>query len=201
MIVVGLTGSIGMGKSATAEIFAEAGVPVYDADAEVRRLYAAGGAAVAPVEAAFPGVTVDGAIDRGRLGERVLGHPEALQSLNAIVWPLMGEARRAFFTAAEAAAAPIVVLDIPLLLETGGERNVDKVVVVSAPAATQRQRVLDRPSMSQAKFEALLAAQMADADKRAKADFVVDTSRGFDDARAQVKAILAALRATAEQGH
>jgi dephospho-CoA kinase len=201
VIIVGLTGSIGMGKSVTAGMFAEAGVPVYDADAEVRRLYAAGGAAVAPVEAAFPGVTVDGAIDRGRLGERVLGHPDALESLNAIVWPLMGEARRAFFEAAGEAKAEIVVLDIPLLLETGGERNVDKVVVVSAPAATQRERVLARPGMTGAKFEAVLAAQMGDADKRAKADFVVDTSGGFDDTRRQVEAILAALRKAAEQGH
>ena len=201
MIVVGLTGSIGMGKSATATMFAEAGAPVYDADAEVRRLYAAGGAAVAPVEAAFPGVTVDGAVDRGRLGERVLGHPEALARLNAIVWPLMGEARAAFFKAAKDAGAPIVVLDIPLLLETGGERNVDKVVVVSAPESMQRERVLARDGMTEAKFEAVLAAQMPDADKRAKADFVVDTSGGFDDARAQVKAILAALRTDAKQAH
>jgi dephospho-CoA kinase len=194
MIVIGLTGSVGMGKSATAAMFAEAGVPVYDADAEVRRLYAPGGAAVAKVEEAFPGVVVDGAVDRGRLGERVLGDPDALARLNAIVWPLMGEARAEFFRHAREAGAEVAVLDIPLLLETGGERNVDKVVVVSAPAEVQRRRVLGRPGMTPAKFDALLAAQMPDADKRARADFVVDTSQDFDHARRQVHAILDGLR-------
>jgi dephospho-CoA kinase len=201
VIVIGLTGSVGMGKSTSAAMFADAGAPVYDADAEVRRLYASGGAAVAPVEAEFPGVTVDGAIDRGRLSERVLGDPAALTRLNAIVWPLMGEARAAFFKAAEAAGAAVAVLDIPLLLETGGERNVDKVVVVSAPAAMQRDRVLSRPGMTRAKFDALLAAQMPDADKRSGADFIIDTGGSLDDTRAQVKAILAALRGTGEAGH
>jgi dephospho-CoA kinase len=195
VIVIGLTGSVGMGKSTTAAMFAEAGAPVYDADAEVRRLYAPGGAAVDKVEAAFPGVVVDGAVDRGRLGERVLGDPEALARLNAIVWPLMGEARAEFFRQARDAGAEVVVLDIPLLLETGGERNVDKVVVVSAPADDQRRRVLGRPGMTEAKFEALLVAQMPDAGKRAKADFTIDTSGGFDDARRQVHAVLQALGA------
>lgn len=194
MIVIGLTGSVGMGKSATAAMFADAGIPVYDADAEVRRLYAPGGAAVAKVEAAFPGVVVDGAVDRGRLGERVLGDPEALARLNAIVWPLMGEARAEFFRRARESGAEVAVLDIPLLLETGGERSVDKVVVVSAPSALQRRRVLGRPGMTPAKFEALLAAQMPDADKRARADFVVDTSQDFDHARRQVQTILDTLR-------
>lgn len=197
MIVIGLTGSVGMGKSATAAMFAEAGAPVYDADAEVRRLYAKGGAAVARVEAAFPGVVVDGAVDRSRLGERVLGDPDALARLNAIVWPLMGEARAEFFRQARASGAEVAVLDIPLLLESGGERNVDKVVVVSAPAELQRQRVLARPGMTVAKFEAILGAQMADADKRARADFVIDTSQDFDHARRQVRQILDALRARA----
>jgi dephospho-CoA kinase len=201
MIVIGLTGSVGMGKSATAAMFAKAGAPVYDADAEVRRLYEPGGAAVAKVEAAFPGVTVAGAIDRGRLGERVLGAPEALSRLNSIVWPLMGEGRRAFFAGAQAAGADIVVLDIPLLLETGGERNVDKVVVVSAPPDMQRERVLARPGMTEAKFEAIMAAQMPDVDKRAKADFVIDTSRGLADARRQVRGVLDALRGTAKPAH
>lgn len=201
MIVVGLTGSIGMGKSATAAMFAEAGVPVYDADAEVHRLYSAGGAAVSAVEAAFPGVVVDGAVNRGRLGARVLGDPAALARLNAIVHPLVGEARKAFFERARAAGADVVVLDIPLLFETGGEKRVDKVVVVSAPAAIQRRRVLARPGMTPARFDALLAAQTPDAEKRAKADFVIDTSRDFDQARAQVQTILAALRAGAEAGH
>jgi dephospho-CoA kinase len=133
MIVIGLTGSIGMGKSTTAQMFEERGVPVYDADAEVRALYAAGGAAVGPIETAFPGVSRDGAIDRGLLGDRVLGKPEALERLNQIVWPMMGAARQAFFQRARDNNTPMVVLDVPLLLETGGEKNVDAVVVVSAP--------------------------------------------------------------------
>jgi len=201
MIVIGLTGSVGMGKSATAARFAEAGAPVYDADAEVRRLYAPGGAAVDPVEAAFPGVVVDGAVDRGRLGEQVLGRPEALAKLNAIVHPLMKGARDAFFSRARASGAAIVVLDIPLLFETGGERGVDKTVVVSAPPEMQRARVLARPGMTEAKLAALLAAQTPDEQKRARADFVIDTSLGFERARKQVKDILAALRAGGETAH
>jgi dephospho-CoA kinase len=201
MIVVGLTGSIGMGKSATAAMFAEAGAPVYDADAEVRRLYAPGGDAVAKVEAAFPGVVVDGAVDRGRLGERVLGDPAALARLNGIVHPLMGAARAEFFRRAQESGADLVVLDIPLLFETGGERNVDKVVVVSAPEAVQRERVLARPGVTPEKFAAILAAQVPDDEKRARADFVVDTSQGFDHARRQVTSILAALRAGREAAH
>jgi dephospho-CoA kinase len=201
VIVVALTGSVGMGKSSTAGMFAEEGVPVYDADEEVRRLYAPGGAAVANVEAEFPGVVVDGAVDRGRLGERVLGDPAALAKLNSIVHPLMGEARAEFFRRARETKAPIVVLDIPLLFETGGERNADKVVVVSAPADIQRKRVLGRPGMTEAKFAALLAAQVPDAEKRARADFVVDTSQDFDHARRQVKAILHALRGGGEAAH
>lgn len=200
MIVVGLTGSIGMGKSTTAGLFAAAGAPVYDADAEVRRLYAAGGAAVAPVEAAFPGVTVDGAVDRGRLGDRVLGDPAALARLNGIVWPLMGQAREAFFEAARDAGAPVVVLDIPLLYETGGERGVDCVVVVSAPEEMQSARVLARPGMTQAKLEAIRAAQTPDAEKRARADYVIDTSRGLAFAKDQVRTILQALKARCETG-
>lgn len=199
MITVGLTGSIGMGKSTTAQMFAEAGAPVYDADAEVRRLYAPGGGAVAAVEAAFPGVVVDGGVDRGRLAERVLGDPAALAKLNGVVWPLMGAARAAFFGKARANASEIVVLDIPLLLETGGEKTVDVVVVVSAPAEVQKDRVLSRPGMTKARFDAIFAAQMRDAEKRAKADFIVDTDRGLDSARAQVTAILAVLRQRAKQ--
>jgi dephospho-CoA kinase len=199
MIVVGLTGSVGMGKSTTAQMFADAGAPVYDADAEVHRLYARGGAAVPLIEAAFPGVVKDGAVDRALLRERVLGDPEALARLNGIVWPLMGAARADFFDRARAANAQVVVLDIPLLLETGGEKNVDAVVVVSAPADMQRQRVLARPGMSPAKFEAILAAQMPDADKCARAHFVVDTSQGLKPARRQVESIMAALRERAKQ--
>jgi len=199
MIVVGLTGSIGMGKSTTAQMFADAGAPVYDADAEVRRLYARGGAAAPLVEAAFPGVMIDGAIDRGLLAERVLGDPEALARLNGLVWPLMGAARAEFFDRARAAAAEVVVLDIPLLLETGGEKNVDAVVVASAPAPMQRDRVLARDGMTPEKFAAILAAQMPDADKRARAHYVVDTSQGMEPARRQVEAILTALRERAKQ--
>ncbi len=197
MIIVGLTGSIGMGKSTTAAMFAEAGALVYDADAEVRRLYAPGGAAVEVVEAAFPGVVSAGAVDRGRLGARVLGDPEALARLNGIVWPLMAGARADFFARAEDATAPFVVLDIPLLFETGGEKNVDVTVVVTAPAEMQRERVLARPGMTQARFAAILAAQTPDAEKRRRADFVVDTSRGLDAARDQVRAIVSALRTRA----
>jgi dephospho-CoA kinase len=190
MITLGLTGSIGMGKSATAAMFAAEGCPVYDADAEVHRIYAAGGPAVEPVEAAFPGVVRDGAIDRARLSERVLNDAEAFQRLNGIVWPLLGAARREFFRQAEADQVPIVVLDIPLLFETGGDRRVDAVAVVSAPADLQRARAFERPGMTEEKFRALIAKQMPDEEKRRRADFVVDSSQGPDYARAQVHAIL-----------
>ena len=195
MIIVGLTGSIGMGKSTTTTMFKDAGIPVYDADAAVHALYAPGGAAVAPIEAAFPGVVKDGAVDRGELGARVLGDPAALKMLESIVHPLVGMNRIGFFEDAKAANADIVVLDIPLLFETGGQKNVDAVVVVSAPAELQRERVLARPGMSVEKFEAILAKQTPDAEKRERADFVVDTSRGLDAARDQVTAIIAKLRA------
>ena len=194
MITLGLTGSIGMGKSATAQMFVEEGCPVYDADAEVHRVYAKGGAAVGPVEAAFPGVAEAGAINRAKLSDRVVGDHAAMDRLNAIVWPLLGAARREFFRKAEEDGAPIVVLDIPLLFETGGERNMDAVVVVSAPADVQRERVLAREGMSEAKLDGILARQMADEEKRARAHFVVDTSRGFEHARQQVRAIVAELK-------
>jgi dephospho-CoA kinase len=191
MFVIGLTGSLAMGKSTTAQFFRDAGVPVHDADATVHRLYA--GAAVAPIEAAFPGSAVDGRIDRARLAARVLDDPAALKRLEAIVHPMVREAEIAFLREAEARGEKIVVLDIPLLLETGGDRRVDAVVVVSAPREVQRARVLERPGMSQDKLDALLARQMADAEKRRRADFVVDTSQGFEAARAQVRAILDAV--------
>lgn len=194
MIILGLTGSIGMGKSTTSAMFEAEGVPVYDSDAAVHALYAPGGAAVAPVEAAFPGVVVDGAIDRVRLSARVLGNPEALKALEVIVHPLVGSDRIAFFEKAAAAGKDIVVLDVPLLYETGGDKRVDKVVVVSAPAEVQRARVMARPDMDAAKFEAILARQLPDAEKRARADFVIDTSQGLEPARQQVRAILRALR-------
>ncbi len=201
MIRVGVTGSIGMGKSTTTAMFRQAGCPVYDADAEVHRLYSPGGPAVAPVEAAFPGVTVDGAIDRARLSQYVLGDPQALKRLNAIVWPLVGAARADFIRQAESAGAPFAIFDIPLLYETGGEKSVDVVVVVSAPADVQRERVLARPGMTEQKFAAILAAQTPDDEKRARADFVVDAGAGLDSARTQVTGIIAALRARAKQAN
>jgi dephospho-CoA kinase len=195
MITLGLTGSIGMGKSATSAMFAEEGCPVYDADAEVHKLYAVGGAAVAPVAAAFPGVEENGAINRAKLSARLVGDDAAFKRLTTgIVYPLMGAARRAFFEKAEADKVDIVVLDIPLLFETGGERNVDAVVVVSAPAEMQRARVLARADMNEAKLDDILARQMADVEKRARAHFVVDTGRGFDAAREKVRYIISELR-------
>jgi dephospho-CoA kinase len=188
MFILGLTGSVGMGKSATAQMFADEGVPVHDADAAVHALYE--GAAVAPIEAAFPGTTANGKVDRLILGERVIGHPEEIRRLEEIVHPLVAKARDAFLEQAERAGARIAVLDIPLLYETGGEKLCDAVVVVSAPAEIQRERVLRRTGMTDAKFDAILAKQMPDAEKRARADFVVDTSKGFDAARAQVRDIL-----------
>ena len=194
MITVGLTGSIGMGKSATGQMFVEEGCPVYDADAEVHRLYARGGAAVGPVEAAFPGVEEGGAINRAKLADKVVGDHAAMDRLNRIVHPLVGGGRREFFRKAEEARAEIVVLDIPLLFETGGERNMDAVVVVSAPADVQRARVLAREGMSEAKLDGILARQMNNEEKRARAHFVVETGRGFDVARQQVRAIVAELK-------
>lgn len=191
MIVIGLTGSVGMGKSATARMFAEAGIPVHDADAAVHRLYE--GDAVAPIEAAFPGVTRAGKVDREKLGARVLNDAAALKRLEAIVHPLVRLEERQFLEAAAAGGAHCAVLDIPLLFETGADRRVDVVVVVSAPLEEQRSRVLARPGMTEAKFESVLAKQLPDTEKRARADFVVDTSQGFDSARAQVRGILQAL--------
>ena len=195
MKVIGLTGSIGMGKSTTAAMFREAGVPVYDADAAVHGLYDEGGAAVGPVGEAFPGVVKDGKVDREALRQAVLGKPEELKRLNAIVHPLVGRDRSGFFEEATAAGADMVVLDIPLLFETGGHANMDAVVVASAPAEMQRERVLARPGMSPERLDAILAQQMADAEKRARAHFVVDTSKGLEPARAQVAEIIAAIRA------
>ena len=196
MIIVGLTGSIGMGKSTTSAMFQAEGVPVYDADAAVHALYAKGGAAVTPVEAAFPGVVVDGAIDRAKLSAQVVGKPEALKRLEAVVHPLVGESRKVFFEAAAAVNAPLVILDIPLLFETGGERNVTAVVVVSAPEAVQRERVMARPDMTAEKLDAILARQLPDTEKRARADIVIDTSKGLDSAREQVRAAIAKLLAS-----
>jgi dephospho-CoA kinase len=188
MFILGLTGSVGMGKTTTARFFAEEGVPVHDADAVVHRLYE--NEAVAAVEAAFPGATAGGKIDRRKLAARVLDNPAALQRLEDIIHPLVRESEARFLTAAEAAGAKVAVLDIPLLFETGGEQRVDAVVVVSAPDEVQRARVLKRSGMTAEKLDALLARQLPDEDKRRRADFLVDTSRGFDAARAQVREIL-----------
>ena len=191
MFVLGLTGSIGMGKSTTARFFADAGVPVYDADAAVHRLYE--GEAVAPIEAAFPGTTIAGKVDRTRLAARVVEDPAALQRLEEIVHPLVRDAEMRFLAQAEASGHAVAVLDIPLLLETEGDRRVDAIVVVTAPSDVQRQRILERPGMTAEKLDALLARQISDAEKRRRADFIVDSSQGFDAARAQVHAILRAI--------
>ncbi len=191
MIVLGLTGSIGMGKSTTAKMFAEEGVPVHDSDLAVHRLYA--GAAAPKIEAAFPGTVKDGVVDRTILAAKVLGDAEAIRRLEAIVHPLVRAEADAFLKRNRDAGAPVVVLDIPLLFETGGRARVDKVVVVTAPADIQRRRVLARPGMTNEKFEAILARQTPDADKRRMADFVVDTGAGMDAARQAVRAIVAEL--------
>jgi dephospho-CoA kinase len=190
MFVIGLTGSIAMGKSTTARLFAEAGVPVHDSDATVHKLYE--NEAVAPIEAMFPGTTKDGKVDRAALAQRVLGDAAALKRLEQIVHPLVREASQRFLNEAEAAGAEVVVLDIPLLFETGGERRVDAVVVVSAPAEMQRARVLER-GVAAAQLDAMLARQIPDVEKRARADFVVDSSQGVEHARDQVNSILTAV--------
>ena len=200
MIVLGLTGSIGMGKSTTAALFREAGVPVHDADAAVARLYAEGGEAVDPVGRAFPMAVVSGAIDRERLSALVLGNPDSLKRLEAIVHPMVRKDRLRFLEEARASGTPVVVLEIQLLFEVGAEDEVDAVVVVSAPAPLQRERVLLRPAMTAEKFERILARQIPDAEKQLRADFIVDTSRGVDAARSQVRQILAQILAPGWRG-
>jgi dephospho-CoA kinase len=188
MFLLGLTGSVAMGKSTTARFFAEEGVPVHDADQVVHRLYE--GDAVPVIEAAFPGTTADGKVDRVKLGSRVMGDLAALRQLEAIVHPMVQDAEARFLAEAEAKGVPVALLDIPLLFETGGEARVDAVVVATAPAEVQRARVLERPGMTEQRLQAMLARQMPDSEKRRRADFIVDTSRGFEDARAQVQEIL-----------
>ena len=197
MILVGLTGSIGMGKSTVARMFVDEGVPAYDADDAVHAMYRPGGAAVESVGEAFPGVVVDGAIDRDLLSKAVLNNSEALRRLEAIVHPLVGGMQMAFLQAAQDAGSGLVILDIPLLFEKGGEKRVDVTVVVSAPADVQRARVLRRAGMTAEKFESILAKQTPDIEKRARADFVIDTGGSLEATRAQVKAVLAALSSTA----
>ncbi len=191
MILLGLTGSVGMGKSTTAAMFAARGVPVFDSDAAVHRLYR--GEAVAAVEEAFPGVSRDGGIDREALGQRVVSDPAAMRRLEAIVHPLVRAERERFVAAAREAVATLVVLDVPLLYETGGDNEVDAVVLVSAPLAVQKARVLARPGMTEARFTAILAKQMPDAAKRRRARFVIETGKGLEAAERQVEAVIAAL--------
>ena len=199
MFVLGLTGSLGMGKSTTAGFFAELGVPVHDADATVHRLYKA--EAVSPIEAAFPGTTANGEVDREKLAKRVLDDPAAIKKLEGIVHPLVRAAEEHFLTEAEKKNARVAVLDIPLLFETGGDRRCDAVVVVSAPEDVQRARIFERPGMTAQKFSAIAANQMPDAEKRKRADFTVDTSKGFDAARAQVREILARVATMPKRRH
>jgi len=196
--VLGLTGSIGMGKSATADLFRKLGVPVHDADATVHRLYR--GRAAPLIEQAFPGTVADGAVDRAKLGAAVLNDPARMKQLEAIVHPLVREEEENFL-ARVSALAPIAVLDIPLLFETGGDRRCDATLVVTAPAEVQRERVLARPGMTAEKYSAILAKQMPDADKRARAHFLVDTSRGFASAEAQVRSIVVCLAARPGRRH
>ena len=193
MLVIGLTGSIGMGKSTVAARLRALGIAVCDADAEVHKLYE--GAAVAPIEAAFPGTTADGKVDRQKLADALLDRPDRFKRLEAIVHPLVVEAERTFLHDQAAQGAAMTVLEIPLLLETGGERRVDVVIVCSAPAEAQRARVMRRPAMTAEKLDQLLARQMPDAEKRKRADFVVDTGGSFAETDAQVDKIIESLQA------
>jgi dephospho-CoA kinase len=189
MMILGLTGSIGMGKSTTAKLFAEAGVPVYDADAIVHRIYE--GEAVPAIEAAFPGTTSDGKVDRAKLSAKVVHDPAAIQRLEQIVHPMLRSYHQKFLQDAEQAGAPVVVMDVPLLFETGGEKRVDAVVVVTTAPEVQRERILARGTMTAETLDAILARQTPDAEKRRRADFVVDTSHGLDPVRVRIRDILA----------
>ena len=191
MIRLGLTGSIGMGKSATATMFREAGIPVHDSDAAVHRLYA--GAAAPLIEAAFPGTVKDGVVDRALLGAAVLNNDAAMKKLESIVHPLVTETTLTFLATAEKAGHRLVVLDVPLLFEVGRDRACDAIVVVSADPSVQRERVLARPGMTEAKFRAIVARQIPDSEKRRRAHFVIDTGRGFEAARRAVKDVIRTL--------
>jgi len=197
MIILGLTGSIGMGKSTTAQMFKDRGVPVYDADAAVHALYAKDGAAVEPISGLIDGVVVNGAIDRDALRDAVFKDDALLPKIEAMVHPLLSESRKMFFS--ENRKAPIVLLDIPLLFETGGDNSAHKIVVVTAPADVQRARVLARPDMNEERFEAILAKQVPDAEKRERADFVINTNEGLDAAGMAVDVILEVLRAEVKE--
>jgi len=189
MRIIGLTGSIGMGKSTTAKLFTEAGVPVYDADAAVHRIYE--GEAAPAIEAAFPGTTVEGRVDRAKLSAKVVHDPAAIKQLEQIVHPMLGASRKKFLEEAERSGVPVVVMDIPLLFETGGEKRVDAVVVVTTSPEAQRERILARGTMTNEALDAILARQLPDAEKRKRADFVVDTSHGLEPVRTAIRDILA----------
>jgi dephospho-CoA kinase len=191
VIKAGLTGSIGMGKSTTAQMFRDEGIAVYDADATVHELYS--GEAVPLVEAAFPNTTSDGKVDRTKLSEVVIGKPENMKKLEAIIHPLVHKQEQEFLKDAETRGDKLVVLDIPLLFETGGKNRVDKIIVVTAPAEVQRERVLAREGMTEEKFEAILERQVPDSEKREQADFVIDTSLGLGAAKERVMEIVASL--------
>lgn len=191
MITLALTGSIGMGKSTVATMFAEAGIPMFDADATVRAMQGPGGRLVPAIESRFPGSTVDGAVDRDRLSAMVLGHPDELAALEAIVHPAVHHERTRFIV--ENSNAEALLFDIPLLFETGGGDSFDKIIVVSVPESVQRERVLARPGMTVTKLNHILSRQLPDAEKRARADFVIDTSGPLVETRKQVRAILACL--------
>jgi dephospho-CoA kinase len=192
---VGLTGSIGMGKSETAKMFAKLGVPVYDSDAAVHRLYEKDGAAVAPIAQEFPGAVKDGRVDRGELSKQLAANPDGFKKLEALVHPLVAGEQRKFLDKAEHDGAEMVVLDIPLLFETGGHARMDAVVVVSAPSHIQRERVLARPGMTPDKLDQILSRQIPDAEKRAQAHFVVETDKGLERAFEDVKNVIADLHA------
>ena len=192
MIVLGLTGSIGMGKSTTAAMFRDENIPVHDADQAVHRIYS--DVAAPLIEEAFPGTVVDGTVDREKLAAKVLGNPEALQRLERIVHPLVRADADAFVENARKAGEALVVLDIPLLFETGGRDRVDRILVVTAPPEIQRERVMARPGMTEQKFQSILARQVPDAEKRSLADHVIDTSNGMEAARDAVRALIATLR-------
>ena len=196
---LGLTGSIGMGKSTTANMFRDSGIPVFDSDAAVHALYARGGEAVPLIEAAFPGSIEDGEVSRAKLSAALAEDVSGFDRLNAIVHPLVAVKRRDFLEAARQAGAPIVVLDIPLLFETGAETSVDGILVVTAPEAVQRERVMAREGMTEAKFQQILSRQVPDAEKRKRADFLIDTSQGFEAARKSVEELIAGLKAASNQ--
>jgi len=188
MRILGLTGSIGMGKSTTAKLFAEAGVPVYDADATVHKIYE--GEAVPAIEAAFPGTTADGKVDRAKLAAKVVHDPAAMKQLEAIVHPMLRAYHQKFLDDAEKSGATVAVVDVPLLFETGGDKRVDAVVVVTTSSENQRERILARGTMTSEALDSILACQMPDEEKRGRADFIVDTSHGLDPVRERIRDIL-----------